>query len=656
MTAWIFSAGYCTCAVVQDQTEKAPSKSSGKQTRQRVSRGGRKALKATAEVHGQEELDANGFPLLGSRYQITNAVGFGGMGAIYQVREKELETPLAVKLLREEFAADTISISRLKKEALTASSLSHPNIIQVFGYSTTPQGRPFLVMEYVDGLSLEQLIENEERLDWQRALNLLLQLCEGLSYAHNRGVIHRDLKPSNILITRNQKGLECAKILDLGISKQLSADGTTDSTKLTQTGDVIGSPLYMSPEQCQGEDVDTRSDVYSLGCLTYEMLTGEPAFQAENAVKVILNHLNVDRKVLLNNLESCSTPSTLAKLIVEGCLSVDKENRIPSVQVLSRNLWSIANQTKTNIWKPSRPPIITLRRATITGGVIAAIGLVAFAGASIKDYLEPNKASPPVSKSGSPSKTAKKSVKSAAAGYVETAKKEMPPPKKQAPEKISSKPVSKQISKQNPKQNSAPVKAPSPKPVETKAPTAKVASTKPTPKAPPNQEPRQTVQTQRPAQSPTRTQRPVRVAAATTGQGTVRNYNIGPDKKELALLRRLQRRFPRQFVRINFDTLDRDRNGYISSSETGYIWRWLNSYDINGDTYISRQEVRSLSSRQDKRHIALGKRWIKANFPILDRNRDKRLTATEAPFLWQWMKKQDLNRDGAISLVEVLGN
>lgn len=628
MTSWIFSSGYCTCAVTE----------SGEVLNPKVNRN--RASKRTAEYEKQDraDLDENGFPMLGSRYKITDPIGIGGMGEIYRVREEGHEGLLAVKLLRDEYARDKTCVSRLKKEALTASSLSHPNIIQVMGYSSTPEGKPYLVMEYVDGISLEELIEREGHLDWRRALNLIIQICEGLSYAHHRGVIHRDLKPSNVIITRSKTGMEHAKILDLGISKQLNNEGLEAKTKLTQTGDVIGSPLYMSPEQCQGEAVDSRSDIYSLACLACEALTGESPFQAENSVKVILNHINMDRNKILENLEKHQVPGAFARLLVDKCLAISPQNRINSVTELSKKLWTIANQSNTAVYKVkgySRKN----RRAFALAIALPVVALCVYGGTVLlgqKSGSDPVLKETRVLASAGPVKNIKKPQEKPIEKPKAKPKTE-PKTEPKTKAKTEVKPAASSVAKPIPKPVPKPIQKAVPKPVQkpvSPSPTRTVASAVP------------------PVKKPTPPpQRPTAVIVPATPPA--KSDQASKDKKQARKLKMFRYNFPRAWVRVNFAYFDRDRNGYISSQEAGSLWRWLNRFDINGDTYVSQSEVSMKPGGIDKKRLPLPKIWILANFDVLDTDRNSYISQKETPFLWHWIKRHDSNRDGYVSTQEL---
>ncbi len=229
-------------------------------------------------------------PLIGTtlagHLEILSCVGWGGMSVVYKAKDLLLYRTVAVKVLRSHSALVPKSIKRFRYEAIAASKLNHPNIIRVYEFNVPDQGAPYLVMDYLEGTSLAEFIAKNGAIELTRAISIMTKVCEGLEHAHKAGVIHRDLKPGNIMLVRDQDGQQSVKIVDFGIAKMLHNDDD-NSPSLTQTGDLVGSPLYMSPEQCQGEPVDKRSDVYALGCVMYEMLTGKPPFKGGTMLETV---------------------------------------------------------------------------------------------------------------------------------------------------------------------------------------------------------------------------------------------------------------------------------------------------------------------------------------------------------------------------------
>ncbi len=229
-------------------------------------------------------------PLIGTtlagHLEILSCLGWGGMSVVYKAKDLFLYRTVAVKVLRSHSALLPKSIKRFRYEAIAASKLDHPNIIRVYEFNVPDQGAPYLVMDYLEGSSLAEFIAKNGAIELRRAISIMTKVCEGLEHAHKAGVIHRDLKPGNIMLVKDQDGQQSVKIVDFGIAKILHNEDE-DSPSLTGTGDLVGSPLYMSPEQCHGEPVDKRSDIYALGCVMYEMLTGKPPFKGNTMLETV---------------------------------------------------------------------------------------------------------------------------------------------------------------------------------------------------------------------------------------------------------------------------------------------------------------------------------------------------------------------------------
>jgi predicted Ser/Thr protein kinase len=212
--------------------------------------------------------------LIAGRFRIERQIGTGGMGAVYLATHLDLERPVAVKIIRPEFAADADVSDRFLREARTMAKLRHPNAAMIFDAGNLPDGRHFIVMEFVEGETLSQALAREGRFSFTQAIDIATQICDVLEEAHRLGVVHRDLKPSNILL-----GKRGVCVLDFGVAKVLASSAESTATHAsTGSGQLIGTPRYMSPEQCLGQRVGARSDLYSLGVLLYEMLAGRPPF------------------------------------------------------------------------------------------------------------------------------------------------------------------------------------------------------------------------------------------------------------------------------------------------------------------------------------------------------------------------------------------
>jgi len=270
---------------------------------------------------------------LPSYFELLDVLGEGGMGAVFKVRDTRMNKLFAIKMLRPEFVHEEQALHRFSREAQAAKGLTHVNLAAVYDYGVGKHGAPYLVMDYLDGKSLEKIIKEEIGLSVPRAIDLFLQMTEAVGYAHARGVVHRDLKPSNMIIEGNPDGVELVKLVDFGIAKSLLA---TDSGR-TRTGDVIGSPPYMSPEQCEGLKLDARSDIYSLGCVMYETLCGAPPFVGTNSIQTILKHMR-DQPVPISKAANQQTVPDDLNYIVMRCLEKNREDRYRNVAELKRDL------------------------------------------------------------------------------------------------------------------------------------------------------------------------------------------------------------------------------------------------------------------------------------------------------------------------------
>jgi serine/threonine protein kinase len=224
--------------------------------------------------------------LLGGRYELDGIVGRGGMAEVFRARDIRLDRIVAVKTLRDDLARDQTFQARFRREAQSAASLNHPSIVAVYDTGEDMVGHtpvPYIVMEYVDGRTLRDLLRDDRRLLPERALEITDGVLRALDYSHRNGIVHRDIKPGNVMLTRTGD----VKVMDFGIARAVSDAQAT----MTQTAQVIGTAQYLSPEQARGERVDARSDLYSTGCLLYELLTGRPPFTGDSPVAIAYQHV-----------------------------------------------------------------------------------------------------------------------------------------------------------------------------------------------------------------------------------------------------------------------------------------------------------------------------------------------------------------------------
>lgn len=273
-------------------------------------------------------------PDLGEGYEVLSLIGQGGMGAVWKVRDKALNKTLAIKLLRPELAGDRIAAKRFEQEAQAAASLTQANLVAVYGFGKANDESPFLIMDYLQGENLATVLAKDVYLPVARMLDLTTQICEALMHAHAKGIVHRDIKPSNVIITKSEDGNDIVKVVDFGLAKVMPT--INDQTNnLTQTGELFGTPNYMSPEQCLSEEIDARSDIYSLGCLMFESLCGKPVFQNTNPIKVILGHINEAPD--FSQLKKNGVPTDLID-IISICLSKKPAARYQSMKDLDQDL------------------------------------------------------------------------------------------------------------------------------------------------------------------------------------------------------------------------------------------------------------------------------------------------------------------------------
>ena len=226
--------------------------------------------------------------IIDGRYEIVGKLAAGGMGEVYRAQHVELGKAMALKVMLPELSNDPEFVTRFKREAIAASRIGQQNIVDISDFGRTQNGRFYFVMEYLDGMTLSSLIHRQGAQAAERVLNIAAQACRALAAAHAQSIVHRDLKPENIMLLQRPGQPDFVKVLDFGVAKVSAGHGQGGHTAV---GMVVGTPQYMSPEQAKAVPVDTRSDIYSMGLIIYELLTGRPTFSAETPSMLMVKHV-----------------------------------------------------------------------------------------------------------------------------------------------------------------------------------------------------------------------------------------------------------------------------------------------------------------------------------------------------------------------------
>jgi serine/threonine protein kinase len=316
-------------------------------------------------------------PLIGQvindRYQIVSAIGKGGWSRVYRALDLSLNRDVSIKILHSHLTEDLEKVKRFQLEAEATAKLSHPNVIAIFDYGITDDGSAYIVMEYLEGSTLEVTLPQNGALDWTKALPMFFQICDGLAEAHKQGIIHRDVKPSNIFIVAGAEP-PVVKILDFGIARLVAEDRTV----LTKSGETMGTPAYMSPEQCMGQPLDQRSDLYSFGCVMFEVLSGKKAFTGDLPMEIMWKHLK-DATTSLKAIDTeTSIPLQLRQIILKT-MSKDPAERYATASELRKDLVQFEHHP-TRSFRIKKNWTGALRERTRLALVLAILILLPVAG------------------------------------------------------------------------------------------------------------------------------------------------------------------------------------------------------------------------------------------------------------------------------------
>lgn len=274
--------------------------------------------------------------IIDRKYEVISVLGYGGMGVVYKVKHLVLGRFFAIKIIHPYLAADVRNRRRFQREAQAASRLTHPNLAAVFDWDIMEDGRPYIVMYYIDGVKLSDLIKVRETVNAASWTSIFMQMCDAIAHAHANGVLHRDLKPSNVILSSSDEASHFVKIVDFGIAKILT-QSSGQANELTKTGEVFGSPFYMSPEQCMGRPLDVRSDIYGLGVVMYECLTGTCPFLGDSLYDTMTKHVK-EKPAAFAESDPASKVSKELEAIVMRCLEKSPDQRYQSMSSVKRAL------------------------------------------------------------------------------------------------------------------------------------------------------------------------------------------------------------------------------------------------------------------------------------------------------------------------------
>jgi len=312
---------------------------------------------------------AAGNPLVGSivedRYRVEAELGAGAMGSVYRGRHVRVGRTVAIKVLHDHLVREPEMVARFEREARIAAKLKHPNLVAVIDIGTTPDGTKLMVLEFAPGRPMSELVCMPLRRE--RIIALTRQLLLGLEHAHGLGLVHRDLKPENVLVERTRDGVEIARIVDFGIAVLRDGDESPEDCRLTMTGTVLGTPMYMAPEQARGERVDHRADLFALGVIVYEMLAGKPPFEGSGVEIMMLNIMQDPPSIMtragrdVDALLEAFARKLMAREACERFASASEALRVLQLVEQDRDAAARALGFATSAPEPIEEPAVTKR-------------------------------------------------------------------------------------------------------------------------------------------------------------------------------------------------------------------------------------------------------------------------------------------------------
>lgn len=341
--------------------------------------------------------------IIADKYLVLEKLGTGGMSTVYKVKHLHLNKIFALKILHHHTKSE--SVLRFQQEAKASTMLQHPNIVRVHDFGISRE-QPYMIMDYVEGVRLSDLLKDSGPITGTRVTRIFGQICSALAHAHEQGVVHRDIKPSNIIIQNYNTPAETAVVVDFGIAKIIARDCSNLSRDLTRTGDIFGTPLYMSPEQCQGQAVDAGSDIYSLSCVMYEAVTGNTPFQSNSVYELIHQHVTEAPPPFPECLRKSKLGRRLEALILKGMAKspadrprymLEIASELKSIEIGDGGIWSdlvsIFQIASGRLKAAERKMVITrsaLQLASATA-VLISILLFALPGQIEANELESNR-------------------------------------------------------------------------------------------------------------------------------------------------------------------------------------------------------------------------------------------------------------------------